>query len=84
MTETKVGEVFSFFPKPGVAALRMTNGTLKVGDRIHVLGHTTDFTQTVNSIQVEHNQVGEANAGDQVGIKVESRVRPNDTVYRIE
>lgn len=83
MAETKVGVVFQFFAKPSVAAVRMTDGTLKVGDRVHILGNTTDFTQTVDSIQVDRNPIQEANAGSQVGIKVKERVRPNDTVYKV-
>jgi translation initiation factor IF-2 len=84
MTETKVGEVFSYFSKAGVAAVKITDGTLKVGDKIHVLGHTTDFTQAVNSMQIEHESMQEVKKGDQVGIKIDDRVRPNDVVYKVE
>ncbi|MBD3387725.1 MAG: translation elongation factor-like protein [Candidatus Altiarchaeales archaeon] len=84
MPETKVGEVFQFFAKPSVAAVRIVDGSLKVGDRIHIIGHTTDFTQTVDSMQVEKETVEEANAGDSIGIKVLDRVRPHDSVYKVD
>jgi len=54
-----------------------------VGDKIHIKGHTTDFEQVVESMQIENRPVEEAKAGDDVGIKVKERVRPNDTVYRV-
>jgi len=84
MTETEVGVVFQYYSKAGVAAVNITAGTLRVGDRVHVLGHTTDFTQTVDSMQVEHEKIVEAKAGQQVGIKVLDRVRPHDKVYKTE
>jgi translation elongation factor EF-Tu-like GTPase len=83
MPETKVGEVFLFFQKSSVAAVKITDGTLKVADKVHILGNTTDFTQTVDSMQVERQQIQDAKPGDQVGIKVADRVRPNDIVYKI-
>ena len=83
MVETEAGLIFQFFAKPNVAAVRITSGTLRIGDRIHVLGHSTDFTQTVDSIQFEHESLKEAKEGQEVGIKVLDRVRPHDKVYRI-
>jgi len=84
MAETEVGEVFQYYSKVGVAAVKITGGRLKVGDRIHFLGHTTDFTQTLESIQVEHDNVEQAEEGKSVGIKVLDRVRPADKVYLVE
>jgi translation elongation factor EF-Tu-like GTPase len=84
MAEVKVGEVFQFFAKPSVAAIRITDGALKVGDKIHVLGHTTDFTQTLDSMQVDRKPIEDAKAGDSVGIRVHDRVRPHDVVYKVE
>jgi len=84
MAEVRVGEVFQFFHKPGVAAVKLTEGGLKVGDKIHFLGHTTDFTQTVDSMQVDREPIQAAKAGDSIGVKVQDRVRPNDMVYRVE
>jgi putative protease len=83
MEEKKVGEVIKFFGKIGVAAIRITEGSLKVGDKIHIVGHTTDVSQTVDSMQVENKNVQEAGVGADIGIKVKDRVREHDTVYRV-
>ncbi len=83
MEEKKLGEVIKFFAKIGVAAIRLSEGTLKVGDTIHILGHTTDVTQTVDSMQIENQSVQEAGPGADIGIKVKGRVRENDAVYKV-
>jgi putative protease len=83
MGESKIGEVVKFFAKPSVAAVVITEGTLKIGDTLHFKGHTSDFAQTVESMQVNNQPVAEANVGDDVGIKVSERVRPGDVAYRI-
>ncbi len=82
MEEKKVGEVIKFFSKIGVAAIRLTDGSLKVGDTIHLIGHTTDFSQTVDSMQAENKEVQEAGPGSDIGIRVKERVREHDTVYK--
>ncbi len=79
----EVGKVFSYFTHIGVAALKMT-GNLKVGDKIRIKGATTDFEQKVDSMQIEGKDVEKVKKGDDVGIKVKDRVRPNDLVYKIE
>lgn len=78
-----IGNVESYFSKIGVAAIKLS-GDLKVGDRIKLKGHTTDFEQTVDSMQIDREEVEEASDGDEIGIKVSDRVRPNDKVYKIE
>jgi putative protease len=83
MPESKVGEVVKFFAKPGVAAVVITDGSLKAGDTIHFKGHTTDFTQPVDSMQIDNRPVEEAAVGDDVGIKVADRVRPGDIAYKV-
>jgi putative protease len=83
MEEKKVGEVIKFFGKINVAAIRVTEGSLKVGDKIRFVGHTTDFTQSVDSMQVENASVQEAGKGADIGIKVKERVREHDTVYKV-
>ncbi len=80
--EKEVGRVFDYFSKVGVAAIKLTD-SLKVGDRIHIKGSTTDFETTVESMQINRESISEANAGDDVGIKVPDRVRPNDKVFVI-
>lgn len=82
MPEDPVGVVTHYFAKISVAALKLT-GRLKVGDRIHFKGATTDFTQFVDSMQIENDTVEEAGPGDEVGIKVEDRVREHDGVLLV-
>ncbi len=83
MEEKKVGEVIKFFGKIGVAAIRLSEGSLTVGETIHIVGHTTDLTLTVDSMQIENKSVVEAGPGADIGIKVKDRVRENDTVYKV-
>jgi translation elongation factor EF-1alpha len=82
MSEEKVGVVKDYFAKISVAGIDIT-GKLKVGDTIHIKGHTTDFEQMVESIQIEHDQVEEVKAGDAIGIKVKERCRGGDAVYKV-
>ena len=82
--ERIVGKVEKFFQKPSVAAVRVENGELKVGDLIRIHGATTNFTQTVDSMQIEHDPVTAAKPPDLVGIKTKERVRHGDTVSIIE
>ena len=83
MEEKKVGEIIKFFGKIGVAALRLSEGSLKVGDTIHIVGHTTDVTQTIDSMQIENKNVQEAGPGADLGIRVKGRVREHDVVYKV-
>jgi len=80
--KTKVGEVFTYFQKLGVAGIKLT-AALKVGDRISIEGATTNLQQAVDSIQVDRNALQEAPAGQEVGIKVSDKVRPHDIVYKL-
>ena len=79
MSEEEVGRVQSYFRKPGVAAMVLT-GDLSIGDSIRIQGATTDIDMTVESMQIDLEPVESAGAGDDVGIKVPERVRPNDRV----
>ena len=83
MPEEEVGTIVKFFAKPSVAAIEMKQGSIKKGDLLRYLGHTTDFTQEVDSMEVDNQPVEEAKVGDLVGIKVKERVRENDKVYKI-
>jgi len=78
----EVGRVSHFFTKISVAVIELTS-TLSVGDRILIKGPTTNFEQTVNSMQIEHENVKVAKAGQSIGLKVDERVREDDTVYKI-
>ena len=83
MVEEKIGVVEHFFNKVGVAAIRITDGQLKVGDTIHVVGSTTDFKQKIESMEINRVPVQTVKPGDDVGIKVKDRVREHDIVYRV-
>lgn len=76
-----IGVVREYFRKPGVAAVEVLQGRVKLGDNVRFLGHTTDFTQKIQSIQVNHQDISEAVAGDYVGILVLDRVRENDRMF---
>ncbi|MFH1625037.1 MAG: EF-Tu/IF-2/RF-3 family GTPase [Pseudomonadota bacterium] len=83
MAEKKIGEVVKFFAKPSVAAIKVTEGTLNIGDTILIKGHTTDFQEEVKSMQIDNVPVEKAETGQLVGIKVQNRVRDGDTVYKV-
>lgn len=83
-TDTMIGTVTDYFARIGVAAIRLTDGDLQVGDRIRVHGSTTDFVQVVESLQVEHRAVPRAERGHEVAVKVRERVRRHDTVLKVE
>jgi putative protease len=82
MEKKEIGRVSHYFGKPSVAAIVLTDA-LKVGDKISIQGHTTDFETVVESIQIEHDSFDEAKAGDNVGIKVPDKVREHDVVYKV-
>ena len=75
--------VSHYFSHLSVAALIMESGSLRVGDTIHVKGHTTDFTQKVDSLQVDHAPVSEVHAGQDFGMKVSELAREHDVVYKV-
>lgn len=79
----EVGRVFKFFTKPSVAAINITAGEIKVGDTIHIEGETSNFTQKIESMEIDRVAVESASAGQSVGIQVKERVRPNDRVYKV-
>ena len=82
MSEIEVGKVIDFYSKPVVAGIVLSD-TLKVGDTIHIVGHTTDIEMSVNSMQIDNATVNEGKAGDGIGIKVPDRVRQGDRVYKV-
>ena len=82
MPEEVIGKVSDFFARPVVAGIELT-ATLKVGDKIHIAGHTTDLELAVESMQINNVDVAEAKAGDAIGIKVADRVRRGDVVYKV-
>lgn len=83
MAEVELGKVTHYFSKIGVAAIEITQDTLAVGDTIRVKGHTSDFTQKIDSMQVDGQSVEEATVGQSVGIKVSEHAREHDMVYKL-
>jgi len=81
--EIEVGKVIHFYTKIKVAAIKILNNELRVGDKIHIKGHTTDFNQVVESMQKEHQQIEVALPGEEIGIKVSDYVREGDIVYKV-
>jgi putative protease len=82
MSGTQIGQVTHYFDHINVAALTLTE-PLRVGDTVHILGHSTDFRQEVTSLQIEHQAVEEAKPGDDVGMKVTQRVHAHDKVFKL-
>jgi translation initiation factor IF-2 len=83
MSEKRVAKVTHYWAQIGVAGVKLYD-TLQVGDTIHISGSTTDFEQTVDSMQIEHESVKVAKKGQEVGLKVGERVRKGDGVYKVE
>ncbi|MGM0405378.1 MAG: hypothetical protein ACQEQM_04475 [Thermoplasmatota archaeon] len=78
----EIGKVFKYFRKPKVAALKIENGSVVVGDVLYFKGDHTDFEQEITSMEIEGESVERVEKGDEVGIKVKERVRPNDKVFK--
>ena len=81
--EKEIGKVSSYFSHVEVAAIKLS-GTLKVGDKIRIKGHTTNFEIKVSGMQIDRKEVKEAKKGAHIGIKVPEKVRPNDTVFLVK
>ncbi len=82
MPEKEIGSVSDFFARPVVAGVTLT-GPMKIGDKIHIKGHTTDLEMVVESMQIDNVNVTQGKAGDAVGIKVTDRVRRGDAVFKV-
>ena len=80
MTETKIGTVTHYYAHIHVAGVAITDGELHTGDTVHVKGHTSDFEQKVESMEIDE-AVGVAKPGDQIGLSVIEHAREHDTVY---
>lgn len=81
--ERLIGKVTHYFGKISVAVIELTD-TLKVGDTIRIVGGETDFTQVVDSMEIEHKKVKEAKTGESIGLKVVQKVREGYKVYKVE
>ena len=82
MPEVEIGEVSDFFARPVVAGVELS-GTLKIGDKIHIKGSTTDMELAVESMQIDRVDITEGKPGDLIGIKIPDRVRRGDKVYKV-
>ena len=82
-TKTPIGKVTNFYSKIKVAVVELS-APIKKGDEIAIEGTTTEFTQTVESMQIDRQDIDSAKAGQAIGLKVKDRVRIGDTIYRIE
>lgn len=82
--EEEVGHITHYFSKIGVAVIEISSGSLKVGETIHIKGHNSDFTQTVESLQQEHQAVSEAKKGGSYGMKVKDPIRVGDRIFKVK
>jgi len=82
--EKLVGLVTHYYNKIGVAVIKLTEGSLKVGQTIHIQGHSSDFVQEVSSMQIQHQEIKEVKKGDEFGLKVDQPVREGDKVYLVD
>lgn len=82
MADVKVGKVIHFYDKIGVAVVSLS-APIKAGDMIKISGHDKEFTQTVTSMQIEHQKTEQAKKGQVVGMKVDQPVKENDLVYKV-
>ncbi len=81
--EQPIGRVIHYYSHLGVAVVSLDKGALQVGDVIHIKGHTSDFRQVVDSMEIEHQTVTRAVPGDDFGMKVAEHAREHDVVYRV-
>ncbi len=82
--EEALGTVTHYYSHLGVAVIQINKGSLKTGDMIHIKGHSTDFTQRVESMEYEHQHIDESSAGQSVGLKVVDHTREHDIVYLVK
>ena len=83
MSDEEIGKVTHYFGKLHVAAIDLTDGELHLGDKVHVKGHISDFTQTIDSMEIDHHAVATAIVGESVGTRVAKHAREHDSVFRV-
>ena len=84
MEEVEIGRISHYFSKIQVGVARITGQRLKVGDVVHIKGHSSDFFQKIESMQIEHQPVEESRTGEEVAFKVEMPVRENDQIFKVQ
>ena len=82
MEEKEIGAITHYFGKVGVGMIKLTD-SIKIGDTIHIKGHGYDFSQPVSSMQIDYKNIETATAGQDVGVKVDQKVHPNDKVFKV-
>ena len=83
MAEVELGKVTHYFSKIGVAAIEITQDTLRVGDTIHIKGHTSDFIEKIDSMQIDNKPVVEATVGQSIGLRVKEHACEHDHVFKV-
>jgi translation elongation factor EF-1alpha len=83
MNEVPIGIITHYFSKLGVAAIELTQGELQVGDTVHIKGHTSDFMQQIDSMEIDHHSVNQATIGQNIGFKAAEHVREHDVVCKV-
>jgi len=79
-----IGKITHYFPKVKAGVIVLKGGTLEIGDRIYIMGHTTQFKQKITSMEINRHAITKAKKGDEIGIQVKSRVRTDDEVYKLK
>ncbi len=82
MEEKEIGKITHYYNHLSVGIIELSDA-LQVGETIHIKGHSSDFTQNIDSMQIEHATVSQAKSGDVIGIKVANKVHPHDKVYKV-
>jgi translation elongation factor EF-1alpha len=82
MQEKEIGKVTHYYNHLSVGIIELSDN-LKLGETIRIKGHSSDFTQNIDSMQIEHTNVSEAKSGDVIGIKVADKIHPHDKVYKV-
>lgn len=82
MEEREIGKITHYYGHISVGIIELSDA-LKLGETIHIKGHNSDFTQNVDSMQIEHADVPEAKSGDVIGIRVAQKIHPHDKVYKV-
>lgn len=80
----EIGKVVAYFKIPQAAIIKIEKGTLALGDYVKIKGHTTDFSQKVESMEIEHKALDKASVPQEIGLKVKEKVREHDVVYKLE
>ena len=83
MTEVELGRVTHYFSKIGVAAIEIERESLAVGDTIHIKGHTSDFREKIDTMQIDGKSVAEATVGQSIGLRVKEHAREHDQVFKV-